>query len=128
MTRTLEIGDRVIFADSSGVDQNGLVVAIHDRVSNDGVWSTDIPSYHDAPDRNEDKDAYEDFISEPYRQYEEGPCINLVFVSDDPNRQDSNGRQIERASSVSHISDNCVHGYNWRWPDEEPNPVRQSHT
>jgi hypothetical protein len=52
------------------------------------------------------------------------PCMNLVYVSSDPKRQDSYGRQIERdPSSVVHASHNHAHGNYWRRPDEEPNPI-----
>jgi len=49
-------------------------------------------------------------------------CINLVMVQDDESMQDQYGRQIVRQTSVSHQSANNVHGYNWRFIDEEPNP------
>lgn len=49
-------------------------------------------------------------------------CINLVYVSSDESRQDSNGRQIERDSSSQHKSMmGGVHGNYWRFPDEKPN-------
>jgi hypothetical protein len=49
-------------------------------------------------------------------------CLNLVFVSDDAERRDQYGRQIERLTSISHKSTQHTHGFYWRWPDEEPNP------
>ncbi len=52
------------------------------------------------------------------------PCINLVYVSPDKNRQDSAGRQTEHASSVVHKSNAGAHGYYWRWHDEEPIPYK----
>jgi hypothetical protein len=48
--------------------------------------------------------------------------VNVVFVSSDEAKQDSYGRQIERATSCQHKSVNQVHGYYWRFQDEEPNP------
>jgi hypothetical protein len=49
-------------------------------------------------------------------------CVNLVFVSGDESRQDTNGRQIERDSSSQHKSVvGGVHGHYWRFLDEEPN-------
>jgi hypothetical protein len=49
-------------------------------------------------------------------------CVCLVFVSSDESRQDSCGRQIERANSCQHKSVvGGVHGNYWRFPDEEPN-------
>lgn len=32
------------------------------------------------------------------------PCINVVYVSDDETKHDSYGRQIERMSSLQHLS------------------------
>lgn len=48
-------------------------------------------------------------------------CINVVFVSQDPDKRDSYGRQIERQTSLSHKSVQPAHGFYWRWPDEQPN-------
>lgn len=41
-------------------------------------------------------------------------CINLVFVSSDENRKDTFGRQIERSTSLMHMSVVPVHGNYWR--------------
>jgi len=49
-------------------------------------------------------------------------CINVVFVSTDENKQDSFGRQIERATSCQYKTLSPVHGFYWRFEDEEPNP------
>lgn len=49
-------------------------------------------------------------------------CINLVVVSKDESKTDQYGRQIERNTSSSHGSVNKVHGFYWRFADEEPNP------
>lgn len=48
-------------------------------------------------------------------------CINLVFVSGDENRKDGYGRQIEHQTSCTHVSNMGVHGFYWRWSDEEKN-------
>jgi len=48
-------------------------------------------------------------------------CINVVFVSEDEKKQDSYGRQIERATSCQHKSIMNVHGFYWRFEDEELN-------
>lgn len=54
-----------------------------------------------------------------------GPdCINLVFVSGDESRKDSYGRQVERDTSVVHVSRSDVHGFYWRYKDEERNPYK----
>lgn len=44
------------------------------------------------------------------------PGCNLVFVSGDPQKDDSYGRQIERETSVVHMQP--AHGNFWCWPDE----------
>ena len=52
-----------------------------------------------------------------------GPkCINVVVVSPDENKQDNYGRQIERRTSCSHKTLTGVHGFYWRFPDEEATP------
>ena len=56
------------------------------------------------------------------------PCLNLVFVSLDTNREDTHGRQIERPSSVTHRAQgggHGPHGYYWRFAWEEPVPYCQ---
>ena len=53
-----------------------------------------------------------------------GMCINFVYVSSDESKTDQYGRQIERQTSMSHASANNVHGFYWRFLDEEPNPYK----
>jgi hypothetical protein len=47
------------------------------------------------------------------------PCVNIVFISQDPNRTDNYGRQIEHVTSISHHANQhpCV-GFCWHFPDE----------
>ena len=47
-------------------------------------------------------------------------CINVVFVSDDNNKTDNYGRQLERATSCQHVSLAGAYGYYWRRVGEEP--------
>ena len=42
------------------------------------------------------------------------PGVNLVIVSEDPFRDDTYGRQIERSTSVVHQSNQPAHGNYWR--------------
>jgi len=49
-------------------------------------------------------------------------CLNLVFISNDKNKSDTHGRQIERESSVVHKCQFYAHGNYWRFADEEPIP------
>lgn len=46
------------------------------------------------------------------------PSANLVFVSGDPAKEDTFGRQIERETSVPHRSHQVAPGKFWCWPDE----------
>lgn len=46
------------------------------------------------------------------------PAVNLVYVSGDPEKRDSYGRQIERETSCPHRSRQTAPGNFWRWPDE----------
>lgn len=44
--------------------------------------------------------------------------VNLVIVSGDETRKDEYGRQIERPTSVAHVSITQAHGYYFRKPEE----------
>lgn len=48
--------------------------------------------------------------------------LNLVMVSNDENQKDGYGRQIQRQASAPHKRVTNVHGFYWRFVDEEPNP------
>jgi hypothetical protein len=41
-------------------------------------------------------------------------ALNCVYVSSDESKKDPNGRQIERASSVSRQSEHTAHGRYWK--------------
>lgn len=47
--------------------------------------------------------------------------VNLLYVSGDTTRTDVYGRQIERATSCSHVGKTTVHGNYWRFSEEEAN-------
>jgi hypothetical protein len=49
---------------------------------------------------------------------EPGPCINVLYVVDDPARTDPYGNQIERLSSTSHKRSTAAPGRYWYFPDE----------
>jgi hypothetical protein len=61
-----------------------------------------------------------------------GTAINVVYVSGDAARTDSYGRQVERATSIQHVSVQTAPGYYWRHVDEErkqdaaPNAAREA--
>ena len=46
------------------------------------------------------------------------PGCNLVYISGDPSRKDSCGRQTERNTSVIHRTAQPAQGTYWCWPDE----------
>jgi hypothetical protein len=53
-----------------------------------------------------------------------GPaCINVLYVSEHESKQDQYGRQIERPSSVSHVSQTTAHGRYYRLVGEDKRPV-----
>lgn len=53
-----------------------------------------------------------------YRAENGEPGCNVVFVEDDVKKEDSYGRQINRATSVVHKSKQNAHGFKWCWPSE----------
>ncbi len=63
-------------------------------------------------------------VTAVFQRAEHDWLVNVVFVSGDPERQDSYGRQIERNTSTMHAAAAKVHGNYWRWPNEEPNPYQ----
>jgi len=73
----------------------------------------DVVMYHDPNGR-----CFSALVTEVWTP----TCINVVLVSGNKDKQDEYGRQIERQTSLSHKSTMNVHGFYWRFPDEEPNP------
>lgn len=53
------------------------------------------------------------------------PSINVVYVSPDQSREDSYGRQFERATSVVYCTNQPAHGNFWRFAsgDENQDPA-----
>ncbi len=76
--------------------------------------------FHDA--KGNARDALILIVWDPKSHGDMLGCINLVIVSDDENKQDQYGRQIERESSVVHKSNSNVHGNYWRYENEKPIP------
>lgn len=50
------------------------------------------------------------------------PCINVVVISADSNRQDQYGRQIEHVTSLVHKDKQGAHGNYYMLPGDTPNP------
>ena len=101
--RRLDIGQQVVYHDSRNQPLTALVTAI---------WG--------GQPLEQDGSGYPEAALVGGKH--SVPCINLVMVSPDKDRQDTYGRQIERETSVVHASDQPAHGCYWRFEDEEPNP------
>lgn len=93
------VGDVVIFTDPRGVDHNALVTAVWGEV-------THFPQ--------EGEDVYDPGTM---------PCLNAVWVDGDEAKQDPYGRQIDRETSIVHVSWQPAYGNYWRWPGEPKNPI-----
>jgi len=94
MAKYPQVGDAVVYHDEVAQPHNALVTAYHGQVDEAGQPVGNVG------------------------------CINLVFVSGDPARKDPYGRQIERLSSIAAREGWYAHGHYWRWPEEEPIPVK----
>lgn len=46
-------------------------------------------------------------------------CCNVVFVSGDPTKTDTYGRQIERQTSLQRVGPNTTYGQYFRYADDE---------
>ncbi len=90
MERKYEVGERIIYVDKYSVPRDALIT----------IWWGEQPAYK----KDGDPDAE--------------PGCNLAFISGDPNRDDSCGRQIERETSVVHKTAQPAHGLYWCWVDE----------
>lgn len=78
------LGQKVVYVDSKGVDHDALVTC---------VWSE--------------------------------TCINVVYVSDNPNEKDDYGWQIKRETSVTKATvEGQAHGRYWRFDDEPKNEYK----
>lgn len=84
--KIVNIGDHVIFIDPYRKEHSALVTE---------VW-----------DGGPDVDQQEDSL----------PAINLLYVVSDEARMDQYGRQIERESSVTHLSMNSAEANCYRMP------------
>jgi len=90
MNRKYDFDSQIIYVDPKGVAHSALVTA---------WWNGN--------------QTITDYVSASGE-----PGCNLVYVSGDPERKDSCGRQIERNTSVVHKSKQPAHGNYWCWPDE----------
>lgn len=95
----LRLSDPIVYVDTHGVARGAVLSTIWDGGAN--------------PER----DAHGNVIASDAP----APAVNLVFTSGDPDRRDNggSGRQIERASSVVHMSRQETFGNYWRRLDEQ---------
>ena len=95
---TLKIGDNVIWYDRYGRPRPALVQAIHGDETMKRYDRYVNPHFPDM---------------EPKSGIVGAPSINVVIISDNPDKSDSYGRQIEHETSVPHREDQRAHGYFW---------------
>lgn len=104
MERAFKIGCRVIFFDSHRQAHEGIVTN----------W------FHGGSDGQ----TVAEWLAENTfgRTANNLPCCNIVWVSDDVDRKDSYGRQLERQTSTPYgrsMGSIPFLGMCWCWPDEE---------
>lgn len=91
----MKIGDPVIFIDSVRREHSAILTNIFGEVR-----------------------TIQQMVNGELVDVKQIPCANLVFVSSDESKQDSYGRQLERATSCVHISSNSAGAYCWKFPGE----------
>ena len=115
MNQKLEPGTIVVYVDSLRRRHNALVTAAH------GDPEGRVTKYkHDDKGDVVWGDDGQLVIESTGEVGERWPCINLTYVSDDPRKEDSYGRQIERDStSVPYLEDSTAAGFCFYFPGEE---------
>jgi hypothetical protein len=103
----VKIGDHVLFADSRSRPVHAVVSAVWPKMK--VVAAPDDPAAYDGKKAVPDPD--------------QAPSLNVVFVSMDEARHDSYGRQVERETSLAHVSAQPAPGMYWCRP-EEYDPAR----
>ena len=96
----LRLNDPIVYVDTHGTVHGAVLTTI---------WGN--AAYH------AETDAHGNILQTD----DPSPTVNLVFTSGDPDRRDNggSGRQIERASSVVHMTNQNVFGNYWRRIDEQ---------
>lgn len=103
MERAFKVGCRVVFFDSYRRAHDALVTN----------W------FHGGPDGQ----TLEEYTAEKQSKQISPvyiPCCNVVYVSDDKDKSDPYGRQLERQTSCSYGRQQGTPflGVCWAWPDE----------
>lgn len=116
MEKSLKPGSVVVFIDSERRRHNALVTEAH------GDELGRVARYRQTEDGKivyDEKGLYPE-IESYGPEGENWPCINLTYVSDDPKKHDSYGRQLERDStSVPYLDDSTAAGYCFFFLGEE---------
>lgn len=102
----LRLSDPIVYVDTHGTARGAVLTTI---------WGN--------PHHRAEKDAHGNVLDTD----DPAPTVNLAFTSGDPDRRDNggSGRQIERASSVVHMSVQTVFGNYWRRVDEQGKTTEQ---
>lgn len=111
MERVFKTGCKIVFIDEHRRAHDALVTCWH---HNEPEGRTFNEVVQEARDKG---------VKDPQNYM---PCINLVFVSENADKHDPYGRQIERHSSVSYGRSQHPRpflGMCWAWPDEEEEAV-----
>ena len=134
--RQVDVGEPVIYTDEHRRNHHALITCVHGEsypTRGHGLQkeSIDFAAIDEVQAQAHAECAGQEGRTDPrWRQegpgetFDQHPCVNLVFVVDDGDRQDDYGRQIERYTSVSHSRQQTGGGFCWRFPDEE-RPVSQ---
>lgn len=110
MERAFKVGCRVVVFDSLRVAHEGLVTNWF-HGGPDGQTLAELQAKHDERMAT---------ISPENRGPIYMPCCNVVFVSEDKNKTDPYGWQLERFTSLAYGRQQHVPftGQCWCWPDE----------
>ena len=106
MERAFKIGCRVVFFDSHRLPHEGLVTN----------W------FHGGPDGQTVAEYEQAARDRGQTSTIHTPCCNIVWVSDDVDKKDPYGRQLERQTSTPYgrsMGPIPFLGMSWCWPDEE---------
>lgn len=92
MERAVNVGDLVKYVDEKQKWFSALVTAVWGEITHANlVDGTKVVNY---------------------------PCINIVFVCGDEARTDQYGRQIDRATSIAHVTNQTAPGFCWFFEEE----------
>lgn len=106
----VRVGDAVVYVDQLGHGRPALVTAVHGWGSVEqraaALDARPRPEYYSEA-------SWAEHIAAAKSAPLLVPSINVVYVEFDEKKTDPYGRQIARASSVSHQSSQTAHGFYW---------------